>query len=103
MSDLPYPLAVIRQKRQPAGATLGSDPTGASSMQPHDILPDHQNDVQVNGVTVRKGSVGAFLASVREDRKSTRLLQSQSNLVCRLLLEKKKKKQIRARAINKQR
>src|SRR2546427_9401794 len=27
------------------------------------------------------------------DRKSTRLNQSQSNLVCRLLLEKKKKKQ----------
>ncbi|MCU1014498.1 hypothetical protein [Stenotrophomonas maltophilia] len=35
-------------------------------MQPHDILPDHQNDVHVNGVTVRKGSVGAFLASVRD-------------------------------------
>lgn len=35
-------------------------------MQPHDILPDHQNDVQVNGLTVRKGSVGAFLASVRD-------------------------------------
>ncbi len=32
-------------------------------MQPHDILPDHQNDVQVNGLTVRKGSVGAFLAA----------------------------------------
>src|SRR2546427_5046832 len=29
------------------------------------------------------------------DRKSTRELQSQSNLVCRLLLEKKKKKQRR--------
>ncbi|MBW8776265.1 MAG: hypothetical protein JF596_14975 [Stenotrophomonas sp.] len=37
-------------------------------MQPQDILPDHQNDVQVNGVTVRKGSVGAFLASVRDWR-----------------------------------
>lgn len=35
-------------------------------MQPHDILPDHQNEVQVNGLTVRKGSVGAFLATVRE-------------------------------------
>lgn len=34
-------------------------------MQPHDILPDHQNDVQVNGLTVRKGSVGAFLANAR--------------------------------------
>lgn len=35
-------------------------------MQPQDILPDHQNEVQVNGLTVRKGSVGAFLASVRQ-------------------------------------
>ena len=35
-------------------------------MQPHDILPDDQNEVQVNGLTVRKGSVGAFLATVRE-------------------------------------
>ncbi|HEL2979221.1 TPA: hypothetical protein UMB92_002075 [Stenotrophomonas maltophilia] len=35
-------------------------------MKPEDILPDHQNDVQVNGLTVRKGSVGAFLACVRD-------------------------------------
>lgn len=35
-------------------------------MQPQDILPDHQNEVQVNGLTVRKGSVGAFLASARD-------------------------------------
>ena len=35
-------------------------------MKPQDILPDQQDDVQVNGLTVRKGSVGAFLASVRD-------------------------------------
>lgn len=35
-------------------------------MQPQDMLPDHQNEVQVNGITVRKGSVGAFLVSVRD-------------------------------------
>jgi len=35
-------------------------------MKPQDILPDHQDDVQVHGLTVRKGSVGAFLASVRD-------------------------------------
>jgi len=35
-------------------------------VQPQDILPDHQNDVVANGLTVRKGSVGAFLASVRD-------------------------------------
>lgn len=41
-------------------------------MQPQDILPDHQNEVQVNGLTVRKGSVGAFLASVRAWQDATR-------------------------------
>ncbi|WMJ70933.1 hypothetical protein [Stenotrophomonas sp. 24(2023)] len=35
-------------------------------MQAQDILPDHQNHVQIDGVTVRKGSVGAFLANVRQ-------------------------------------
>src|SRR5688572_17918833 len=39
------------------------------------------------------GSAGLTLPCPGPDRKSTRLnLQSQSNLVCRLLLEKKKKK-----------
>ncbi|ALA84299.1 TPA: hypothetical protein ACKQCJ_001917 [Stenotrophomonas maltophilia] len=35
-------------------------------MKPQDILPDNQDDMHVNGLTVRKGSVGAFLASVRD-------------------------------------
>jgi hypothetical protein len=47
-----------------SGRTLG--PPTSAPMQPQDILPDHQNEVQVNGLTVRKGSVGAFLASVRD-------------------------------------
>lgn len=34
-------------------------------MRPQDLLPDHQDHVQRNGVTVRKGSVGAFLANAR--------------------------------------
>ncbi|KAF1013035.1 MAG: hypothetical protein GAK31_03862 [Stenotrophomonas maltophilia] len=34
-------------------------------MQPQDILPDQQDHVQVDGVTVRKGSVGAFIATAR--------------------------------------
>lgn len=32
-------------------------------MRAHDILPDHTNEVQINGTTIRKGSVGAFLAN----------------------------------------
>lgn len=35
-------------------------------MQPQDILPDNQDHVQIDGVSVRKGSVGAFLATVRD-------------------------------------
>lgn len=34
-------------------------------MKPETLLPDHIDAVQANGVTVRKGSVGAFLASWR--------------------------------------
>lgn len=30
-----------------------------------DILPDGQNEVERNGVVIRKGSVGAFLANAR--------------------------------------
>lgn len=34
-------------------------------MRAQDVLPDHVNEVEVGGVTVRKGSVGAFLANAR--------------------------------------
>lgn len=34
-------------------------------MKPEEIIPDNQNTVDCNGVTVRKGSVAAFLDSVR--------------------------------------
>ncbi|WP_313425029.1 hypothetical protein [Stenotrophomonas rhizophila] len=32
-------------------------------MRPEDLLPDDRNHVQRAGITVRKGSVGAFLAN----------------------------------------
>ncbi|MCM2567866.1 hypothetical protein [Janthinobacterium kumbetense] len=34
-------------------------------MRAEDVLPDQQNEGQFNGVTVRKGTVGAFLANAR--------------------------------------
>jgi hypothetical protein len=34
-------------------------------MRAEDVLPDQQNHGQFNGVTVRKGTVGAFLANTR--------------------------------------
>ncbi|WP_246794964.1 hypothetical protein [Burkholderia perseverans] len=34
-------------------------------MQAEQLLPDGINEVELNGVTVRKGTVGAFLANVR--------------------------------------
>ncbi|OZG70158.1 hypothetical protein BTA51_27165 [Hahella sp. CCB-MM4] len=34
-------------------------------MKAEEMLPDNQNTVEINGVTIRKGSVGAFLASAR--------------------------------------
>jgi len=35
------------------------------SMRAEDVLADQQNQAQFNGVTVRKGTVGAFLANAR--------------------------------------
>lgn len=32
-------------------------------MRAQDVLPDNVNEVHINGTTVRKGSVGAFLAN----------------------------------------
>lgn len=34
-------------------------------MRAEDVLPDQQNQGQFNGITVRKGTVGAFLANAR--------------------------------------
>ena len=34
-------------------------------MRAKDVLPDGQNEVKLAGITVRKGSVGAFLANAR--------------------------------------
>ncbi|RFP24122.1 hypothetical protein D0T25_03560 [Duganella sp. BJB488] len=34
-------------------------------MRAQDVLPDHINSGEFNGVTVRKGTVGAFLANAR--------------------------------------
>ena len=35
-------------------------------MRAEDVLADQQNQGQFNGVTVRKGTVGAFLANARQ-------------------------------------
>lgn len=34
-------------------------------MRAEDILPDHLNQVERDGVVIRKGNVGAFLANAR--------------------------------------
>lgn len=34
-------------------------------MQASDILPDDRNQIEIGGVAVRKGTVGAFLANAR--------------------------------------
>ena len=34
-------------------------------MRASDVLPDHVNEGEFDGITVRKGSVGAFLANAR--------------------------------------
>lgn len=34
-------------------------------MRPEELLPDNKNETQRGGVVIRKGTVGAFLASVQ--------------------------------------
>ncbi len=34
-------------------------------MKARDVLPDGQNQIELNGVVIRKGSVGAFLANAK--------------------------------------
>ena len=34
-------------------------------MRAEDILPDHLNQIERNGVVIRKGNVGAFLANAK--------------------------------------
>jgi len=34
-------------------------------VDPRDVLPDDRDSAEIAGVTVRKGSVGAFMANVR--------------------------------------
>ena len=51
-------------------------------MRAEDVLPDAVNQAVIEGVTVRKGSVGAFLANAKI------LLDSNSTLEDRTLAEK---------------
>lgn len=34
-------------------------------MRAHDLLPDHVDSMQTDGVNIRKGTVGAFLVNAR--------------------------------------
>src|SRR2546427_9139681 len=63
----------------------------------HDALPISPRDVELRLTRAGEGSDHAWSLQVRTDQllrseEHTSELQSQSNLVCRLLLEKKKKK-----------
>src|SRR2546430_16073911 len=62
----------------------------------HDALPISRNLCQPNGLAdgnrSGRGAKPAAPGSISRSEEHTSELQSQSNLVCRLLLEKKKKK-----------
>jgi hypothetical protein len=37
----------------------------SSPLRPEDVMPDDRSFAEINGVTVRKGTAGAFFANVR--------------------------------------
>src|SRR5256886_3198932 len=61
----------------------------------HDALPICESEVMdaIGGVLCRCTGYRKIITAVLRSEEHTSELQSQSNLVCRLLLEKKKKKQ----------
>src|SRR2546427_5383902 len=61
---------------------------------PPDDVPDPTEDQRAERPDQEASGVGAERAQQRSEEHTSEL-QSQSNLVCRLLLEKKKKKNIR--------
>src|SRR5256712_9395724 len=63
----------------------------ASAQQKNQAAPPQQTR---NGTARANFFPGFKSMRINTDRKSTRLIQSRSDLVCRLLLEKKNKKQI---------
>ena len=51
-------------------------------MRAEDVLPDEQNEGQFNGISVRKGTVGAFLCNAR------RWLDESSSIAERTMAER---------------
>src|SRR2546430_9925694 len=90
--------------RRPPRSTLFPYTTLFRSRHDH-VLEVHARDPLAAGLDQVLGAVGdlhvAFGVDRRDDRRSeehTSELQSQSNLVCRLLLEKKNQRRFRALA-----
>src|SRR2546430_5318879 len=80
----------VRQLGNPA-SELGVGVAVAAALPPgHDLLPREQGGGPPEEVLERQGQVGHRTAHRRRSEEHTSELQSQSNLVCRLLLEKKK-------------
>src|SRR5258706_5188306 len=69
---------------------------GSGGKFPHELFCDWNNNSLV--VHLQFGSRSILLpGTLKKDRKHTSELQSLTNIVCRLLLEKKKKEQYRCR------
>src|SRR5689334_24513532 len=88
--------------RRPPRSTLFPYTTLFRSSRAHRHLRDQPHGLlaiageRIGDIPHRLAVEQRLLAEIIEDRKSTRLeLQSQFHLVCRLLLEKKKKKKIK--------
>src|SRR5438034_6621745 len=84
-------LLLIKQYRYATGGPLWEVPAGT-------LAPGEDPETCARRELGEEAGVSAT-ELVRLDRKRTRLLQSHSDLVCRLLLEKKKKNRYRHAAI----
>src|SRR2546427_4721345 len=88
----PYTTLFRSSGAAPVGATSMIGCRGSATAQAaYSVRPER--GLQSAGGLVSEGGFGILRARLCRSEEHTSELQSQSNLVCRLLLEKKKKKQ----------
>lgn len=63
MAPMSYSMSFIAYKSHDGSSTMGAVINRGHLMRAEDILANDQNQVERDGIVIRKGSVGAFLAS----------------------------------------
>src|SRR5687767_15657839 len=91
----------LREKTPNRAESMAASRSASAKTTQGDLPPSSMDRPLRLAAALRKMVWPVVVSPVKEirDRKSTRELQSQSNLVCRLLLEKKKQNKTACRSV----